>query len=96
MTQIFLQVLVHCQMGISRSGSTTISYLMREYGMSLSEATSFVKSRRSCVKPNTGFQKQLEFYQKIIKEYQSDGQTLNQILNTTDINELYEADGAAG
>ncbi|KAL5261244.1 hypothetical protein ACHWQZ_G007076 [Mnemiopsis leidyi] len=90
------KVLVHCQMGISRSGSTTISYLMREYGMSLSDATSFVKHRRSCVKPNVGFQKQLEFYQETIKEYQNDTQTLNEILNSVDIAKLYASNGGVG
>ncbi|XP_063673842.1 protein phosphatase Slingshot-like isoform X2 [Bolinopsis microptera] len=90
------KVLVHCQMGISRSGSTTMSYLMREYDMSLSDASSFVKHRRSCVKPNWGFQKQLELYQKTITEYHNDEQTLNQILDSTDINELYAAGGEVG
>ena len=64
--------------------------------MSLSDASSFVKLRRSCVKPNWGFQKQLELYQETITEYQNDEQTLNQILNSTDINELYAADGEVG
>ena len=87
---------MHCQMGISRSGSTTISYLMREYGMSLSDAATYVKHRRSCVKPNVGFQKQLEFYQETIKEYQNDTQTLNDILNSVDIPELYASNGGIG
>lgn len=83
-------------MGISRSGSTTISYLMREYGMSLPDASSFVRSRRSCVKPNQGFQKQLEFYQKTISEGELDQDTLRRILDSTDISELYNPEVAVG
>ena len=64
--------------------------------MSLSDATSFVKHRRSCVKPNVGFQKQLEFYQETIKEYQNDTQTLNEILNSVDIAKLYASNGGVG
>jgi protein-tyrosine phosphatase len=32
-------VLVHCYAGVSRSASTVIAYLMRQYGMNLTEAT---------------------------------------------------------
>ena len=53
-------------MGISRSGSTTMSYLMREYQLSLAEAYHHVKTRRSCVKPNKGFRRQLELYEEYL------------------------------
>ncbi len=36
-------VLVHCQMGISRSSSLVIAFLMKEYGMKYEEAKIFTK-----------------------------------------------------
>ena len=75
-------------MGVSRSGSTTISYLMKEYSLSLSEATSHVQGQRSCVKPNSGFMQQLRFYEKTLGELGGDSVTLNHVLNSTDTSQL--------
>ncbi|XP_069485050.1 protein phosphatase Slingshot homolog 3 [Ambystoma mexicanum] len=60
------RVLVHCKMGVSRSGSTVIAYAMKEYGWSLDEALRYVKEKRSIVNPNPGFMKQLLIYQGIL------------------------------
>ncbi|XP_050029157.2 uncharacterized protein ssh isoform X1 [Dermacentor andersoni] len=60
------KVLVHCKMGISRSASVVIAYVMKAYGWDLRQALDFVKTRRSCIKPNSGFLKQLETYQGIL------------------------------
>ncbi|CAF0730379.1 unnamed protein product, partial [Brachionus calyciflorus] len=43
------KILVHCAMGISRSATIVIAYLINRYDMSLNEAFDFVKSRRSIV-----------------------------------------------
>lgn len=59
-------MLVHCKMGISRSASVVIAYVMKAYGWDLRQALDFVKTRRSCIKPNSGFLKQLETYQGIL------------------------------
>ena len=48
-------VLVHCQMGISRSSTLVIAYMMKEYGMSFKEARDFVRSKRPEIDPNQGF-----------------------------------------
>ena len=56
------RVFVHCGAGISRSGSIVIAYIMRKEGKSYEEAVSFVRERRSSVKPNDGFVKQLIDY----------------------------------
>ncbi|CAH1801136.1 unnamed protein product [Owenia fusiformis] len=60
------KVLVHCKMGVSRSASTVISFAMKEYGWDLKKATDFVRSKRSCIKPNEGFTAQLQTYQGIL------------------------------
>ncbi|XP_054828091.1 protein phosphatase Slingshot homolog 3 [Eublepharis macularius] len=61
-----LRVLVHCKMGVSRSASTVIAYIMKEYGWSLERALCHVRERRPIVHPNPGFMRQLELYQGIL------------------------------
>lgn len=48
-------VLVHCQQGVSRSASIVIAYLIRYHNMSYESASSLVRHKRACVKPNSGF-----------------------------------------
>jgi len=48
-------VLVHCQMGMSRSSSLVIAFLMKEYGMDYHSARIFAKNKRKIVQPNEGF-----------------------------------------
>lgn len=55
-------VLVHCAAGISRSSAMLISYLMRKYNMTYEEAFKTVKAKRSCIQPNSGFERQLREY----------------------------------
>jgi protein-tyrosine phosphatase len=45
-------VLVHCQMGISRSSSLVIAFLMKEFGMSFNKARELVRSKREIICPN--------------------------------------------
>lgn len=54
------KVLVHCNAGVSRSASVVIGYLIMVCGCSFDEAFDLVKSKRSCVRPNDGFLKQLK------------------------------------
>jgi len=60
-----LGVLVHCNMGISRSSTIVISYLMRKMKRPFSEVYRFVKRRRPQVGPNFGFQAQLLLFDKM-------------------------------
>ncbi|KAI9511421.1 protein-tyrosine phosphatase-like protein [Russula earlei] len=48
-------VLVHCQQGVSRSAAIVIAYLICKRGMSFDSAITFVRQRRPCIKPNSGF-----------------------------------------
>lgn len=58
-------VFVHCQgtIGLSRSTSICIAYLMNKEKQGFNEAWNNVKEARSFVKPNEGFQKQLKDYE---------------------------------
>lgn len=58
--------LVHCQVGMSRSASVVIAYLMFSEGMTLHKAFVLVKGKRPVTAPNYGFMEQLvEYEQKL-------------------------------
>ena len=66
------RVMVHCFMGISRSASIVIAYLIKYYNMTYDEAYKYVNERRH-VLPNTRFEKELrEYSDKINKMDTSD------------------------
>lgn len=52
------KVLVHCIMGISRSPTITIAYLMIKKGFRAKDAVEKIKRARD-IRPNNGFLKQL-------------------------------------
>lgn len=52
-------VLIHCAMGISRSASVTIYFLMREYGWSYKQAKAYLKKLHPRTHPNAGYEAQL-------------------------------------
>jgi hypothetical protein len=53
--------------GISRSAAVVIAYLIREHGQSYEQAHAFVKSRRACIKPNSGFVAVLKEWEKMVR-----------------------------
>jgi protein-tyrosine phosphatase len=55
-------ILIHCMMGISRSASFTILYLIKKYFMTFDEAVKFVKDKRNIINPNGGFLYQIKKY----------------------------------
>jgi len=57
-------VFVHCQMGMSRSVTIVIAYLMKHKIMSFKDAFTLVKGIRKIAQPNPSFIKQLENYEK--------------------------------
>ena len=62
-------ILVHCYMGISRSTSFVIFYLMRENGWDYNTCIDFIRNKRPIADPNYGFESQLkEYYYNNIKK----------------------------
>ncbi|CAF1202758.1 unnamed protein product [Rotaria sordida] len=53
------RVLVHCQVGISRSSSIVLAYLLKYHHNNLREAYDHLVQRRRIALPNTGFFLQL-------------------------------------
>ncbi|XP_073957970.1 dual specificity protein phosphatase 3-like isoform X1 [Choristoneura fumiferana] len=60
------RVLVHCFMGVSRSATCAIAFLMIKRGMSLTEAMALVRSRRD-IHPNEGFIRQLQMLDRELR-----------------------------
>ena len=58
------KILVHCKFGISRSPTFIIAYLSRYNKLTVDEALRFVCQKRSQIKPNNGFMKQLYLYEE--------------------------------
>ncbi|XP_063801757.1 dual specificity protein phosphatase 22-A-like [Pseudophryne corroboree] len=62
--------LVHCLAGVSRSTTIVVAYLMTVTRFGWEDCLSAVKSARSYVGPNLGFQQQLQEYEiTLVKEY---------------------------
>lgn len=71
------KIMVHCQMGISRSASLVIAYIMHLTGASLKDIYYHVKARRYIVQPNKGFWQQLGFVERELRDGQC---TLSEII----------------
>lgn len=56
------KILVHCAMGISRSSTCVISYLIKYCNMDVDQALKFLRRKRAIINPNIGFIKQLRRY----------------------------------
>ena len=61
-------MLVHCKLGISRSATFIIAFLIKYYRFTVKSALNFVKQKRKQINPNFGFMLQLEKYEKLINE----------------------------
>lgn len=61
-------VLVHCIAGVSRSCTICAAYIVTVANIGWSDAISVVRSARSIVNPNYGFQKQLQTFHDIESE----------------------------
>jgi hypothetical protein len=58
-----MSVLVHCEMGVSRSATVCIAYLMQYHNMTRDQAYIILKQRRPSINPNEGFWQQLLLWQ---------------------------------
>ena len=56
-------ILVHCQLGISRSTTCVIAYFIKYLGYTAMDALTFIKRKRPQVMPNFGFLQQLNKYE---------------------------------
>jgi protein-tyrosine phosphatase len=61
-------VLIHCHMGISRSASLVLAFLMKNFGMTLDQAFEHTASIRDTIGPNSTFMKELQTYESMLKE----------------------------
>jgi protein-tyrosine phosphatase len=58
------RVIVHCAMGISRSASIVLAYLMAYKSMTFVNAYLYVFQRRPVIRPNHGFFRQLLLFER--------------------------------
>jgi hypothetical protein len=59
-------VLIHCGMGISRSGMVAVAYVMRHDYLTLAEALRKVQAGRRVVSPNSGFMRSLKQWEEAL------------------------------
>lgn len=76
-------VLVHCQMGSSRSATIVIAYLMKYHKLSLENAFIMAKQQRCIVSPNIGFWNQLKEFNEELNNQSMDNNNNNNNSNIT-------------
>lgn len=65
-------VLVHCNLGISRSSSIVIAYLIAQCGMTYDKAFRHLKKSHPSACPNSGFETQLRLFESNHKALKKD------------------------
>lgn len=73
-------VLIHCHLGISRSSSVVIAFMMKKYSHSRDMSLQSVRLKRVCSQPNTGFNQQLLLWQKMSYKLIGDNHEYRQFL----------------
>lgn len=60
-------ILIHCDLGVSRSPTIILAYLMRKLRIPLMEILDFVKSKQTTprVRPSRNLTRQLEVWEKV-------------------------------
>ncbi|KAJ2004199.1 hypothetical protein H4R26_002648 [Coemansia thaxteri] len=79
-------VLVHCQMGVSRSASLIIAYVMRTMNMRFAAAYEYVRLRAPCISPNMSLIAQLNAYGEFLNS--SSSSYLSPAVGVADLPEL--------
>ncbi|KAJ2480621.1 tyrosine/serine/threonine protein phosphatase [Coemansia sp. RSA 2131] len=59
-------VLVHCQLGVSRSASLVVAYVMRTMRVGFEAAYEYVRQRAPCISPNIALIAQLSEYGRVL------------------------------
>lgn len=62
-------ILIHCNLGISRSSSILIAYLIQRYKLCLYAAFKYVKDKRLQIAPNYSFLRQLKQFEELYDCY---------------------------
>ena len=57
-------IVVHCLMGVSRSATAVMAYLIRFKGLTADQAYHLVREKRTVASPNDGFLNQLKKYER--------------------------------
>jgi len=68
------QLLVHCQLGVSRSATFATAWVMRSQQLRFFEAVQLVRARRPQVLPNIGFASQLQQLEHELVGARTDGE----------------------
>ena len=71
------KTLVHCVAGSSRSATIVVAYLMWKNQLDYKETIKFVEQIRPCVNPNYGFIRQLEIFEKLLKQHKYNLNSIN-------------------
>ena len=71
------KILVHCVAGASRSATIVIAYLMWKNQLDYKESAKFVEQMRPCINPNYGFVRQLQIFEKLLKQHKYNINTIN-------------------
>ncbi|KAF9132716.1 hypothetical protein BGW39_011498 [Mortierella sp. 14UC] len=69
------KVLVHCQLGVSRSASLVIAYVMKTLQMGLTDAYELVKARSAVISPNMSLMYQLSEFEKSLNTNNNSSKT---------------------
>lgn len=72
-------IYIHCVMGISRSPSIVISYLMFKNKWNFKKTFNYVKNKRPEIQPNSGFVEQLKKFDIIIQHNNYDLEAIKNI-----------------
>ncbi|MEM6926702.1 MAG: dual specificity protein phosphatase [Myxococcota bacterium] len=68
------RLLVHCEVGVSRSATLAIAHVMRSTGQRFDEAFRTVQARRPHILPNIGFASQLQHLEHALQEPRPPGE----------------------
>eukprot|EP01084_Bolivina_argentea_P115076 204725_1 len=80
------RVLVHCEMGVSRSSACVLAYLLKYKNMQLCDAYKLTKQCREIIHPNNGFFKQLVEFEKVLFNGKSTEDIIVKVFKLRDIN----------
>ncbi|KAJ5124024.1 dual specificity phosphatase Yvh1 [Penicillium bovifimosum] len=68
-------ILIHCDLGISRSPTIIIAYLMRKFDMQQADVLHFVQSKQK-IKPSTNFTRQLQVWEVRYQVWENEDRTI--------------------